>query len=325
MTSLRRPAVVLASARNAIWPLLRRTRYRLLTAVRDNPLDADTLGPVVDALADAEATLIGRDPELKRRRGRGPRMADEPVGSEEALRQQIRKLERELREREEYLAIVAHDLRNPLAPVLLMANRLSEEVRRRDVETLPITWLRPRVETISKRLEDFLSRLNRLLDVTRLQSGHISLAPEGLDLVEVVRQVVADARQQASGLIEITVDGVEALPGRWDRDRVMQIIANLLSNAVRYGSMQPVSITIARTGDLARIVIRDHGIGIASEDHGRIFERCVRLSRSSAGMGLGLWIVRELCEAMGGAVTVDSHFGKGATFTVTLPLHIERA
>ncbi len=325
MTSLRRPAVVLASARHAIWPMLRRTRYRLLTLARDNPLDADILGPVVDALADAEAALIGRDPELKRRRGRGPRMADEPIASEEALRQQIRTLERDLREREECLAIVAHDLRQPLAPVLLMASRLSEEVRRRDVETLPIAWLRPRVETISRRLEDFLARLNRLLDVTRLQTGHASLAPEGLDLVELARQAVAEARQQASGLIEVTVTGVEALPGRWDRDRLMQVIANLLSNAVQFGEMQPVVVTTARTGDLARISVRDRGIGIAPADHGRIFERCVRLSRGSGGMGLGLWIARELCEAMGGAVIVDSEVGRGSTFTVTLPVNIERA
>ncbi len=325
MPSVTRPSVVLASVRNALWPLLRRTRYRVLASLRDNPLDADVLEPVIDVLADAEAALIGRDAGLKRRKGRGPRAGDETPVPEAALRQQIRALERQLREREEYLAIVAHELRNPLAPVLLMAHRLQEEVQRGDVDALPTAWLRPRVETVSKRLEGFLSRLNRLLDVTRLQTGHVALAPEALDVVELVREAVADARQQTGSSVEIALDGLEALPGRWDRGRLQQIVSNLLTNALQYGGSQPVTVTIARVGDLARIAVRDRGPGIAPADHARVFERGVRLSSSVGGMGLGLWIVRELCEAMGGAVMLDSELGLGATVTVTLPLHAERS
>jgi signal transduction histidine kinase len=320
MVSVKPSSMVLAGARNAFWPLLRRTRYRLLNMLRTNPLDADIIDPVVEALANAEAALIGRDQDLKPRRGRGPRVTEAPPSSDDTLRARIRELERELSQREEHIAMIAHDLRNPLSPVLLMANRMMEEAHRRDVDSVSLEWLRPRAESLNQRLGEFVGRLNRLLDATRLQTGHLSLAPESLDLVKLTRQVVADARQ-GSSFVEISVEGVEELVGRWDRMRLEQIIGNLVSNALRYSALQPITIAIARTGDLARVSVRDRGIGIAPEDQARIFERYVRVGTKGTGLGLGLWIVRELCEAMGGSVTVTSDRGAGSTFVVTLPLH----
>ncbi len=103
--------------------------------------------------------------------------------------------------------------------------------------------------------------------------------------------------------------------------RLEQIITNLLSNASKYGGGKPVDVALEASGDMARLTVRDRGIGIAAADHERIFRRFQRAttSRHYSGFGLGLWIVREAAEAMGGAVRVESRLGEGAMFTVELP------
>jgi signal transduction histidine kinase len=111
--------------------------------------------------------------------------------------------------------------------------------------------------------------------------------------------------------------------GGWDRLRLEQITTNLLSNAIKYGPGKPIEITLAGDEQRATLRVRDQGIGIAAEDHGRIFERFERAvsPRRYGGFGLGLWIVRRVADALGGTIDVESRPGAGATFTVTLPRH----
>ena len=163
MGDLGRTAIGLASARSAVWPMLRRTRYRLLAAIKQHPLDADILDPVVDALAAAEAALIGRDHELKRRRGRGPRPVPAAPTAERALRDRIRDLEDAARDRERALALAIHELRTPLSPVFLIVHRLLEELPGRDDDAVPVRSLRPRLESVAHRLDELTARLDRLL------------------------------------------------------------------------------------------------------------------------------------------------------------------
>jgi signal transduction histidine kinase len=107
-----------------------------------------------------------------------------------------------------------------------------------------------------------------------------------------------------------------------DRPRLEQVLVNLLSNAIKFGHSKPILVTLTAINGWARLSVRDQGIGIAPEDHRRIFERFQRAvsSRNFAGLGLGLWVSRRLVEEMQGTLTVDSHAGEGATFTVELPL-----
>jgi signal transduction histidine kinase len=109
--------------------------------------------------------------------------------------------------------------------------------------------------------------------------------------------------------------------GTWDRLRLDQVISNLLANAIKYGGGAPIEVEVAGVEDRARLVVRDRGIGVAPEDHAKIFERFERVApgRRFSGLGLGLWIVRKIVEASGGSIEVDSQLGKGAAFVVDLP------
>ena len=107
----------------------------------------------------------------------------------------------------------------------------------------------------------------------------------------------------------------------WDRTRLKHVITNLLSNALRFGAAKPIRIECLDLGDRVSIAVSDQGIGIDPSDHERIFERFGRAvsSRHYGGLGLGLWVTREILTQMGGSIAVNSALGQGATFTVTLP------
>ena len=111
--------------------------------------------------------------------------------------------------------------------------------------------------------------------------------------------------------------------GRWDRLRLEQVLTNLLTNALRYGRDRPVEVRVEGTPEMARLQVRDEGIGIAEEAQERIFGRFERAAsgRNYGGLGLGLWLTRQLVEAMHGRVQVQSRVGEGSTFTVELPRH----
>lgn len=108
--------------------------------------------------------------------------------------------------------------------------------------------------------------------------------------------------------------------GQWEFLRLEQVVTNLVTNAAKYGSGKPIEVVLEAEGRRARLTVRDHGIGIAAEDQARIFEPCERAvsTRHYGGFGLGLWIVRQIIESMGGTIRVRSVSGEGSTFTVEL-------
>jgi signal transduction histidine kinase len=110
--------------------------------------------------------------------------------------------------------------------------------------------------------------------------------------------------------------------GQWDRLRLEQVLVNLLSNAAKYGAGHPVTVTVEAVGACGRLSVADGGIGIAPEDHERIFERFERTASAQhfTGLGLGLWITRRIVEALGGTIRVKSAQGQGSTFTLELPV-----
>jgi signal transduction histidine kinase len=179
------------------------------------------------------------------------------------------------------------------------------------------------------REERRLARLiDELLDLTRLRSGQFHLDLEPVDLCEVVREVTSrltiDASRSGSDL-EVRV--ATPLIGRWDRSRLDQVVTNLVANAIKFGQKQPISISVEADpdGTCARLVVTDHGVGIDPEVQQRIFEPFKRavVGRRYDGLGLGLYIVRNIVGQLGGSVCVDSAPGQGATFTVELPLDTE--
>jgi signal transduction histidine kinase len=136
-----------------------------------------------------------------------------------------------------------------------------------------------------------------------------------------VREVVDRFSDEGrAGSFALDLDG--EVIGEWDRFRIDQVVTNLVSNAVKYGQGKGVEIEVVRDGGTARLSVRDHGIGIDPVQQARIFGRFERaVSRENyGGFGLGLWIVRQIVEAHGGAIRLASAPGEGASFTVELPI-----
>jgi signal transduction histidine kinase len=162
-----------------------------------------------------------------------------------------------------------------------------------------------------------------MLDVTRITSGRLTLARRRVDLRECVRAVVARSRdilKRSRCALVISAD--DEVMGYWDPIGLETVVSNLLSNATKFGGGKPIEIAIERAGSSARIVVSDHGIGIAAEEQSRIFQRFERAvpAHHYGGFGIGLWAARQIIEAHGGAIRVASVPGKGSTFTVELPL-----
>jgi signal transduction histidine kinase len=226
-----------------------------------------------------------------------------------------------VRLRDEFLGVAAHELRTPLTSLKLQLQMLYRQLRQGgplDAERVE------RGVTSCERQTTRLSQLvDSLLDVSRLMHGRMELRLEALELGEVTRELVRRFESEAQSVgSRLTVDAPLPVPGRWDRLRLEQVLTNLVSNALKYGQGAPVEIRVRGDGDAALLQVSDRGIGIAPEDAERIFDRFERAvsSRHYGGLGLGLFITRQLVEALGGRITVESAPGQGSTFTVRLPV-----
>lgn len=227
-----------------------------------------------------------------------------------------------VRARDEFLSIASHELKSPLTALSMQLDVLARPPKAK-TEAVPQAILDKL--TFAKRQVDRLTRLlNELLDISRIHAGRLSLDIEDVDLTALVREVVDRFADSAANVkSELVVSAQKPCMGRWDRLRIEQVVVNLISNALKFGGGKPIEVTVVGEdgGKLARLGVRDHGIGIAPEEVERIFSRFERAvpSRAYAGLGLGLYIVRQIVTAHGGTIRVESQPGQGATFIVELP------
>ena len=240
-----------------------------------------------------------------------------------AIRTRLQELQRAVGARDEFIATVAHELRNPIAPLTFQVRLALNKAEQLAAAGTPasVEWIQTQLRGVEQRLHRLLETLDRLLDVSRLSTGRIDLQVEPMNLAEVVREVIDGFEAElAVARCKLTLSARGMPTGLWDRLRVEQVFRNLLSNAIRFGAGRPIEVAVDADHDFASVTIRDHGIGIAPDQQSKIFERFERGSEQrSGGFGIGLWIVRNICVAMGGAVSVDSTLGEGACFTVMLP------
>ncbi len=245
----------------------------------------------------------------------------------------VKAAEKEIRHRDEVLAIASHELRTPMGSLQLQARLLGRVAREAAKELSEIherTGVAAReLESIQGRvgkLESYSQRLMRLvdqlLDSAHARYGTVPLKLEESDLTALTREAVASLRDEVerSGS-SVTVQAEAPVPGRWDPIRIEQVIANLLLNAAKFGQGRPIEVSVEADAVHARISVEDHGTGIAPEDQERIFERFQRAvaAGTALGLGLGLYVTRQIVRAHGGAISVRSAVGAGSTFTVELP------
>ncbi len=228
-----------------------------------------------------------------------------------------------IRVRDEFLSIASHELRTPLTPLQIQLQRLVSGKGAASLEELPKDRLKTVLQRSDRQVQRLIALVDNLLDVSQITAGPLQLHRETFDLADLTTDVTGRLKEEAlraGCALEVELpEG--ALVGSWDRLRIEQILTNLLVNAVKYGSGKPIYVSLAKKQTSAMLRVRDQGIGIAEDKLPRIFERFERAvpSESYGGLGLGLYIVRQLVNAHEGSIDVESRQGEGSTFSVALP------
>jgi PAS domain S-box-containing protein len=226
--------------------------------------------------------------------------------------------------RDEFLSIASHELKTPLTSLKLQSQLFKRLMARND----PDTYQPKRIERLIDQTDHQVTRLVRLvddmLDISRIRTGKLSITKEMTNLSSLVEEVVNKFRPQfiQSDTRGITISQNDQVFYSCDKLRIEQVLSNLLSNAYRYGNGKPVSISLIKTADNVSISVADNGIGIAKENITKVFTRFKRAvpAREVSGLGLGLYIAKQIVEGHGGKIEVFSELGKGSTFSIHLPL-----
>jgi signal transduction histidine kinase len=269
------------------------------------------------------ALLVGRGPDRPRFEPEDLEMLEELAGPaatavENALL--YSRARHAVHMRDEFLSIASHELRTPLSSLQLQLEMLKRVLRGSGSDEERVE---AKMETALRQTGRLARLVDGLLDVSRISAGKLDLQLETFDLHDLVGEVVerfgADAARAGC---ELQIRSTPGVVGRWDRLRIEQVFLNLLSNAAKYAANRPIEIAVGAEAGRAMLTVRDHGIGIAREDLPRIFglyERAVPI-RHFGGLGLGLYIARQIVEAHGGHIRVSAAPSEGSTFTLEIPI-----
>lgn len=247
------------------------------------------------------------------------------------LQQKLRKIEeteaslkRALRSRDEFLSICSHELKTPLTSLKMqiqITNRLRE--RKGDEEAFSPANMSKFLTHADRSVDRIIHLVNDMLDISRVATGRLSLNLERVRLENLVNDVAdrLSTFMEMAGC-EVSIETEKDVTGLWDKFRIEQVITNLLTNAAKYAPEAPVNIRVYKQGQYAFVQVKDHGPGISPDDQKRIFERFERVTNedSITGLGLGLYISRQITELHHGTLSVESVLGEGTIFTMKLPL-----
>lgn len=232
--------------------------------------------------------------------------------------------QRAVRLRDDFLLIASHELKTPLTSLNIQIETLRRLAERERLEAIAPGQLKRMLQTSAEQLKNLAKLIDGLLDVSLVATSGVVLGVrEDVNLAQLVREVVDRSLAQS----QLSTDAVEikaepTVIGRWDKLRIEQVVTNLITNAVKYGAGQPIKIDVRSNDGKAQLMVQDFGIGIDPENHERIFgrfERAVPIRRFG-GLGLGLYITREIVRAHGGTIRFESEPGSGTAFIVELPL-----
>lgn len=225
--------------------------------------------------------------------------------------------------RDEFVAIASHELKTPLTSLKLQMQMFKRSFINDEPSPPSLSRLSKFLDRNLKEIE----RLNRLvddmLDMSRIRTGKLSLQKEVCDLTQILQDILVRTKEQfeSSDSGEPVIEHFDHATGEWDALRINQVITNIISNAIRYGRGNPISISVKNYNETVRVSIKDQGLGIPESDQVKIFQRYERglLKREVSGLGLGLFITQEIVIAHGGKIWLESEVNKGSTFHIELP------
>ncbi len=229
----------------------------------------------------------------------------------------------EIRARDEFLSIASHELKTPLTAMLIQLQTVLHNIRNVSLANFSVEHLLKMLDSAEQQSKRLSKMINDLLNVSLITTGRMDLEKESMNLTKVVQECV----DRFLSKTEKDEPGIEFraeanVNGTFDKLRIEQAVINLLTNAVKYGNGSPVTVIVGKSGNTAKITVRDHGIGIPEAMQKKIFTRFERAvtKHSFEGLGVGLYITEQIVKAHGGKIELKSKEGKGSTFVLCLPI-----
>lgn len=239
------------------------------------------------------------------------------------LEKEYASAKKEIRSRDEFLSIASHELKTPLTSMLLQTQTALYNIRNVSLAHFSIEKLLKMLESVENQTKRLSKMINDLLSTSLITTGNLQLVYEKVDLETIISDVLEEFSMRIQNeKYELIYTQKESVIGQWDKIRIHQAISNLISNAIKYGNRKPIELALRKENNTALIIVTDHGIGIPKEQHEKIFglfERAVSPTEYK-GLGVGLYITKKIIEAHNGSISVSSKAGKGAIFTIKLPL-----
>jgi PAS domain S-box-containing protein len=235
--------------------------------------------------------------------------------------QDVSELRKAIRSRDEFLSIASHELKTPLTSLKLQAQLMKRNLAK-DIHPNDQGQVFKLVDQLDRQTTRLNKIVDDMLDVARVRTGKLKLTLTKFDLCHLTKEVVARMRLQQPD-VTISLEDCDKIEGTWDMDRLEQVLMNLISNGIKYGMGKPVQVILHKYKKSAVIQIRDSGMGIERNNLPIIFDKFERggiEAKDISGMGIGLFITKQIVIAHGGSIEVDSIVKKGSTFTVMIPL-----
>jgi signal transduction histidine kinase len=225
--------------------------------------------------------------------------------------------------REEFLAIAAHELRTPLAPMKMHLWLLARRLREANAAAIDGRLLTENVAGLERSLARLVNLVDHMVDVSQFERGLAQLRREPTNLSELVCETCeefVDFMPKGNARLRLDVD--PDVRAELDAPRIAMVLRELLANASKFSEGKPIDVRLRRMGDAVELSVHDEGIGISAVDQTRIFGKLERAAEAShyGGLGLGLFLARAIIDAHGGSIRVVSEPGRGATFAVFLPV-----
>lgn len=231
---------------------------------------------------------------------------------------------KDIKSRDEFLSIVSHELKTPLTVMLLKLHSELNNIQSASLANFSVHQLVEVLKNSEQQVKWLKSMVDDLLNVSLITTGKIDLKLEETDLAAVTRQVAQSFSEKLKrGKNKVKISAEHPVIGKWDKVRIEQVITNLFSNAIKYGEGKPINIHILKSGNIAKFIIKDQGIGIPLRDQKVIFDLFKRVpgpGEYKKGLGVGLYISSQIVKIHGGKIKVSSTPGKGSAFTIEFPL-----
>lgn len=227
-----------------------------------------------------------------------------------------------VRLRDDFISIASHELRTPITSLNLQIEVLNDLVHNLGIDTSETQLMKKFIQGTNGQLARLTRLVEDMLDISRISTGKLTLRQQKMDLSGFVSEILGRFSDQLKSLnIDLNYQSQNEIFALIDPERFEQVITNFMTNAIRYGNKKPIHVELEEADDKLLLKIQDFGRGIAPEDHERVFKRFERAHTAEdvSGLGLGLFINKQIIEEHGGTVRLVSEMGKGSTFIVELP------